>query len=410
MHSMLRQFCRTAILFCALGYASHSAGQSSKHYDPGASDNEIKIGNIVPYSGPASAYGVYGRTEAAYFRKINAEGGINGRKINFISYDDSYSPPKTVEQARKLVEYDGVLLIFSSLGTPTNSAIHQYMNSKKVPQLFVATGASKWNDQKHFPWTMGLGVSYEAEARIYAAYILKNYPGKTIGVLYQYDDLGKDYLKGLHDGLGEKAANLIKAEVSYDVSNPTVESQVVRIRDTHPDIFINVSTPKFAAQAIRKVAELNWKPVHILASVANSIGAVLQPAGYENSQGLLSASSQKDVDDPDLENDPGVREWRTFMTKWYPDGDQNDGFTRSGFVFAKALEQVLQQCGDDLTRENVMRQAANLDFEVGILLPGVRIKTTPPNDFAPIKQLQMMRFGGRRWERFGPIISSEKVS
>ncbi|MGX4801630.1 ABC transporter substrate-binding protein [Bradyrhizobium guangdongense] len=404
---MLRQFCYVAILFSALGYNGHSVGGTAKHYDPGASDTEIKIGNIVPYSGPASAYGVFGRTEAAYFRKINAEGGINGRKINFISYDDSYSPPKTVEQARKLVENDGVLLIFSSLGTPTNTAIHQYMNSKKVPQLFVATSASKWNDPQRYPWTMGLGVSYEAEARIYAAYILKNYPGKTIGVLYQYDDLGRDYLKGLHDGLGEEGATLIKSEVSYDVSNPTVESQVVRIRDTHPDIFINISTPKFAAQAIRKVAELNWKPVHILASVANSIGAVLQPAGYENSRDLLSASPQKDVDDPDLVDDPGVREWRTFMTKWYPDGDQNDGFTRNGFLLAKALEQVLRQCGDDLTRENVMRQAANLDFEVGILLPGVRIKTGP-NDFAPIKQLQMMRFTGRRWERFGPILNSEK--
>ncbi|WP_249147826.1 ABC transporter substrate-binding protein [Bradyrhizobium jicamae] len=389
--------------------STNSLGQTSKRYDPGASDTEIKVGNIMPYSGPASAYGIFGRTETAYIRKINAEGGINGRKINFISYDDGYCPPKTVEQARKLVESDEVLLIFSSLGTPTNTAIHQYMNSRKVPQMFVATRASKWNDPKRYPWTIGFGVSYESEARIYAAYILNNYPGKTIGVLYQYDDLGKDYLKGLHEGLGDKAGSLITAEVSYDVTNPTVEPQVVRIKDTHPDIFINISTPKFAAQAIRKMAELNWKPVHILASVSNSIGAVLQVAGYENSQGLLSASPQKDVDDPELRDDPGVQEWRIFMTKWYPDGDQNDGFTRNGCLLAKALERVLRQCGDDLTRENVMRQASNLDFEIGLLLPGIRV-TTSPNDFAPIKQLQMMRFIGRRWERFGPILDSEKLT
>ncbi|MBR0801704.1 ABC transporter substrate-binding protein [Bradyrhizobium jicamae] len=409
MYSALRHLCCVAILTGAFGLSTNSLGQTSKRYDPGASDTEIKVGNIMPYSGPASAYGIFGRTEAAYIRKINAEGGINGRKINFISYDDGYSPPKTVEQARKLVESDEVLLIFSSLGTPTNTAIHQYMNSRKVPQLFVATSASKWNDPKRYPWTIGFGVSYESEARIYAAYILNNYPGKTIGVLYQYDDLGKDYLKGLHEGLGDKAGSLITAEVSYDVTNPTVEPQVVRIKDTHPDIFINISTPKFAAQAIRKMAELNWKPVHILASVSNSIGAVLQVAGYENSQDLLSASPQKDVDDPELRDDPGVQEWRIFMTKWYPDGDQNDGFTRNGFLLAKALERVLRQCGDDLTRENVMRQASNLDFEIGLLLPGIRV-TTSPNDFAPIKQLQMMRFIGRRWERFGPILDSEKLT
>jgi ABC-type branched-subunit amino acid transport system substrate-binding protein len=386
--------------------ASAGSALSQKKYDVGATDTEIKIGNIVPYSGPASAYGVFGRTFAAYVKKINAEGGINGRKIIFISYDDAYSPPKTVEQARKLVESDEVLLIFGSLGTPTNSAIHQYMNSRKVPQLFVTTSATKWNDPKNFPWTIGFGVSYQAEARIYASYILKNYPGKTMGVLYQNDDFGKDYVIGLHDGLGEQARSLIKTEVSYDTSEPTIDSKVVRIRDTSPDIFVNITTPKFAAQAIRKLAELKWSPIHILSGTANSIGAVLKPAGLENSQGILSASPQKDVDDPELKDDPGVVEWRTFMTRWYPDGDQDDGFTRNAFLLAKGLEQTLRQCGDDLTRENVMRQAAHLDFEIGLLIPGVRVKTSP-TDFGPLKQLQMMRFEGHRWVRFGPIFSAE---
>jgi len=326
--------------------------------------------------------------------------------VVFISYDDAYSPPKTVEQARKLVESDEVLLIFGSLGTPTNSAIHQYMNSRKVPQLFVTTSATKWNDPKNFPWTIGFGVSYQAEARIYASYILNNFPGKTIGVLYQNDDFGKDYVIGLHDGLGERARTLIKTEVSYDTSEPTIDSKMVRIRDANPDIFVNITTPKFAAQAIRKLAELKWTPIHILSSTANSIGAVLKPAGLENSQGILSASPQKDVDDPELKDDPGVVEWRTFMTRWYPDGDQDDGFTRNAFLLAKGLERTLRQCGDDLTRENVMRQAAHLDFEIGLLIPGVRVKTSS-TDFGPLKQLQMMRFEGHRWVRFGPILSAE---
>ena len=400
---------RLAAFSAAIFLFATSSSIAQKTYDPGVSDSEIKIGNIAPYSGPASAYGVFGRTEAAYFRKINAEGGINGRRINFISYDDAYSPPKTVEQARKLVESDEVLLIFGAVGTATNSAIHKYMNTKQVPQLFVTTFASKWNDPKNFPWTMGFGTSYNAEARIYATYILKSYPGKTIGILYQNDDLGKDYLTGLHEGLGSQATSLIKAEIPYDTSTPTVDSLVVRIRDTNPDIFINISFPKFAAQAIRKIGELKWNPVHILTNTANSTAATLKPAGFENSQGILSASAYKDVDDPQLKEDPGVKEWRTFMTQWFPDGDQDDGFTRTGFASAKALVQVLRQCGDDLTRENVMRQAAHLDMEIGLLVPGIRIKTSP-TDFAPIKQLQMMRFKDHRWERFGPVLNDDKNS
>jgi len=400
---------RLAAFSAAIFLFATSSSIAQKTYDPGVSDSEIKIGNIAPYSGPASAYGVFGRTEAAYFRKINAEGGINGRRINFISYDDAYSPPKTVEQARKLVESDEVLLIFGAVGTATNSAIHKYMNAKQVPQLFVTTFASKWNDPKNFPWTMGFGTSYNAEARIYATYILKSYPGKTIGILYQNDDLGKDYLTGLHEGLGSQATSLIKAEIPYDTSTPTVDSLVVRIRDTNPDIFINISSPKFAAQAVRKIGELKWNPVHILTNTANSTAATLKPAGFENSQGILSASAYKDVDDPQLKEDPGVKEWRTFMTQWFPDGDQDDGFTRTGFASAKALVQVLRQCGDDLTRENVMRQAAHLDMEIGLLVPGIRIKTSP-TDFAPIKQLQMMRFKDHRWERFGPVLNDDKNS
>jgi len=393
--------------FLCLTLASSATAQ--KRYDPGATDSEIKIGNIMPYSGPASAYATIGKTEAAYFNKLNAGGGINGRKIDFISYDDGYSPPKAVEQARKLVESDEVLLIFNSLGTPSNSAIQKYMNGKKVPQLFVASGASKWNDPSHFPWTMGWQPSYQVEARIYGAYILKNYPGKTIGVLYQNDDFGKDYVTGLHEALGPQAEKLILIEASYETTAPTVDSQIVQIKGANPDIFINVSTPKFAAQAIRKIAELSWHPVHFISNVSVSVGSVMKPAGYENDQGILSAAYLKDAKDPQWKNDPAMNEWRAFMTKWYPDGDQEDAATVFGYGVAKGLEQVLRQCGDNLTRENIMKQAASLDFEIGVYLPGTRIKTGP-TDFAPIEQLQMMRFKGESWELFGPVMSGEKNS
>ncbi len=398
---------KSLVLAGLVAASAATAASAQKKYDPGATDTEIKIGNIMPYSGPASSYATIGKTEEAYFRKINSEGGINGRKITFISYDDGYSPPKTVEQARKLVESDEVLLIFNSLGTANNTAIQKYMNAKKVPQLFVSTGAAKWNDPKNFPWTMGWQPNYQTEARIYAAYILKNYPGKSIGVLYQNDDFGKDYVTGLHEGLGDQAGKLIIVESSYETSSPTVDSQVVQIKSANPDIFVNIATPKFAAQAIKKLGELKWKPVHFLTNVSGSIGGVLKPAGYENDQGILSTAYLKDPKDPQWKNDPGLNEWRTFMTKWYPEGDQEDASTVFGYGVAQGLVQVLKQCKDDLTRENVMKQAANLNFELGVYLPGTRIKTGP-TDYAPLEQLQMMRFKDESWELFGPIMSGEK--
>jgi branched-chain amino acid transport system substrate-binding protein len=392
MHYRVLSHARSIALAGLLAVAVASAANAQKKYDPGATDTEIKIGNIMPYSGPASAYATIGKTEAAYFNKINSEGGINGRKINFISYDDGYNPAKTVEQARKLVEADEVLLIFNSLGTPGNTAIQKYMNAKKVPQLFVSTGAAKWNDPKNFPWTMGWQPNYQTEARIYAAYILKNHPGKTIGILYQNDDFGKDYVIGLREGLGDQANKLIIMESSYETTSPTVDSQVVQIKTANPDIFFNIATPKFAAQAIKKISELKWNPVHFLTNVSGSIGGVLKPAGYENDQGILSTAYLKDPKDPTWKDDAGMNEWRAFMTKWYPEGDQEDASTVFAYGVAKGLEQVLRQCKDDLTRENVMKQAANLNFEIAIYLPGTKIRTSP-TDFAPLEQLQMMLQG-----------------
>jgi branched-chain amino acid transport system substrate-binding protein len=402
---MLTTGLRSAALAAAVTLCLSQGALAQKKYDTGASDTEIKIGNIMPYSGPASAYGVIGKTEQAFFDKINAEGGINGRKIKFLSYDDGYSPPKAVEQARKLVEDDGVLLIFNPLGTPSNSAIRTYMNGKKVPQLFVATGASKWNDPKEFPWTMGWQPSYQIEAQIYAKYILKHKPDAKIGVLYQNDDFGKDYLKGLKEGLGPKAS-MITAEESYETTEPTVDGHVVKLKAAGVDVFISVTTPKFAAQTIKKLAEIDWHPLHIVSNVSTSVGGVIKPAGFENSQGLLSAQYAKDGADPQWDNDPGMKKFLAFLAKYYPEGNRLDGSTVFGYGVAQTLAKVLQMCGDDLTRENVMRQAASLkDFEPDTLLPGIKINTSP-TDFAPIKQLQMMRFKGEKWDLFGDIISS----
>ena len=387
--------------------ASSSGALAQKKYDTGATDTEIKIGNIMPYSGPASAYGVIGKTEAAYFKKINDAGGINGRKITFISYDDAYSPPKTVEQARKLVESDEVLMIFNGLGTPPNSAIYKYMNSKKVPQLFVATGATKWNDPKEYPWTMGWQPSYQSEAQIYAKYILKEMPNARIAVLYQNDDYGKDYLKGLKDGLGSKAASMIVAEASYETTEPTVDNHIVKLKSSGADVFVNITTPKFAAQAIKKVAEVGWKATHFLNNVSASVGSVIKPAGYANSQDIISAAYVKDASDPQWDNDPGMKQFYEFLAKDFPEGNKLDGSTVVGYGVAQTLVQVLKQCGDDLTRENVMRQAANLrDFRTEVLLPGIKVNTSA-TDFAPISQLQLMKFKGERWELFGDIISAD---
>ncbi len=393
----------TALALCAA--MSHPA-LAQKKYDTGATDTEIKIGNIMPYSGPASAYGVIGKTEEAYFNKVNAEGGINGRKIKFISYDDAYSPPKTVEQARKLVESDEVLLIFNSLGTSTNSAIRKYMNEKKVPQLFVASGASKWNDPKQYPWTMGWQPSYASEARIYAKYILKTKPDAKIGVLYQNDDFGKDYLKGLKDGLGSKAS-MIVAQESYETSEPAIDEHVVKLKMAGADVFISITTPKFAAQAIKKAAEINWHPMHILSNVSASVGGVLEPAGVEISQGLLSATYVKDGSDPQWDNDPGMKRFYAFIDQYFPKANKRDAAVAFGYGAAQTLVKVLQMCGDDLTRDNVMKQAASLkDVEIDTLLPGIKVNTTPTN-FAPIEKLQMMRFNGKTWELFGDVISGE---
>src|SRR5579871_4029688 len=354
----MRNYRHWLIVTATLGIAAAAASPvaAQKKYDPGASDSEIKIGNIMPYSGPASAYAEIGKTEAAFFRKVNAEGGVNGRKINFISYDDGYSPPKTVEQARKLVESDEVLLIFQPLGTAHNTAIQRYMNAKKVPQLFVASGATKWNDPQHFPWTMGWQPNYQSEARIYAEYLLKNHPQGKIGVLYQNDDYGKDYLKGLKDGLNGKVQ--IVAEVPYETTDPTVDSQVINLKASGADVFFNVGTPKFAAQAIKKVAELGWKPVHLLNNVSVSVGAVLKPAGFDNSKDVLSTGYLKDPTDPTWKDDAAYKEWLAFMDKYYPDGDKTSVNTVTGYTAAQTLIQVLKQCGDNLTRENVMKQAA----------------------------------------------------
>src|SRR5256884_7081501 len=393
----------TAVIACT---AVSGTALAQKKYDTGATDAEIKVGNIMPYSGPASAYGVIGKTEEAYFKKINAEGGVNGRKINFVTYDDGYSPPKAVEQARKLVESDEVLVVFNPLGTPSNTAIQKYLNSKKVPQLFVATGATKWNDPKDFPWTMGWQPSYQSEARIYAKFLMKEKPDGKIAIMFQNDDFGKDYLKGLKDGLGAKASMII-AEESYETSEPTIDSHIVKLKATGADVFISITTPKFAAQAIKKLAEIEWKPMHIVSNVSASVGSVIKPAGFENAQGILSAAYAKDGADSQWDNDPGMKKFYEFLEKNFPEGNKLDGSVVYGYGAAQTMVKVLQMCGDNLTRENVMKQAASLkDFAPDTPLPGIKITTTA-TDFAPIEQLQMMRFKGEKWDLFGDIISGE---
>ena len=376
----------------------------AKNYGPGVTDTEIKIGNTVPYSGPASSYGTIGKAQAAFWKMINEQGGINGRKINFISYDDGYTPPKTLEMIRKLVEQDEVLCTSATLGTPTNSAIWQYMNQKKVPQLFVATGATKWNDPKGHPWTIGWQPNYQSEGHVYAAYILKEKPNGKIGVLYQNDDFGKDYLKGVKDGLGSKASMIIN-ESPYETTDPTVDSLIVGMKAAGCDVFVNTAIPKFAAQAIRKTAEIEWKPLHVLSSVGNSVGAALKPAGLENAKGIVSDFYLKDPTDPAWKDDQGLKDWTAFMNKYYPEGDKTDVGNVIGYSFGQTVAQVLKQCGDELTRENVIKQAANLhDFVVPMTLPGIKLNTSP-TDFAPIKQMQMAKFTGERWELFGELLN-----
>jgi branched-chain amino acid transport system substrate-binding protein len=379
-----------------------AAGQ----YGPGASDAEIKIGNTMPYSGPASAYGIVGKTQGAYFDMINAQGGINGRKINFISRDDGYSPPKTVEQVRQLVEQDQVLLMFSPLGTPPNVAIHAYLNDNKVPQLFVATGANQWNDPKHFPWTMGWLPSYGTEGHIYAAYILKNLPNAKIAVLYQNDDFGKDYLNGLRDGLGANADKMIVATQSYETTDPTVDSQVVALQGSGADAILIAAIPKFAAQAIRKIYDIGWKPTTFLTSVSNSVGTVMKNAGPEKGVGIISAAFAKDPTDPQWQNSHEYKDWLAFMQKYNSGASTTDIQAVIGYSQAQLMAAVLKASGNDLTRDNVMKQAASVhDLKLPMLLPGITV-STGPDDFAPLKQMQLQKFDGTGWKLFGDVISA----
>jgi branched-chain amino acid transport system substrate-binding protein len=383
---------------------SATSAYAQKKYDSGASDTEIKIGQTVPFSGPASAYATIGKAQAAYIKMVNDQGGVNGRKIVLIQYDDAYSPPKAVEQIRKLVESDEVLLTFQIIGTPSNAAVQKYLNTKKVPQLFAATGASKFTDPKNFPWTLGFNPNYFVEGRIYGQYILKNYPNAKVGVLYQNDDLGKDYLNGLKAGLGDKAATMVVAEASYEVADPTVDSQILKLKDAGVDLLFSASTPKQAAQAIKKNAELGWQPVHIVDINATSVGAVLKPAGLEASKGVISVNYGKDPLDPTWKDDAGMKRYFDFMAKYYPEGDKDSSFNTYGYSTTQLLIHVLKQCGDDLTRENVLKQATNLkNVQLDLALPGI-VGNTTPNDYRVNKQLQMMKFNGERWELFGPII------
>ena len=376
---------------------------AQKRYDPGATDKEIKIGGISPYSGPASAYGAIGKAIDAYFKKVNAEGGINGRQIKFITLDDGYNPARTVEQTRKLVEQEEVLLLFNTLGTPPNTAIHKYMNQKKVPQLFVATGATLWGDPKNFPWTMGWQPNYQAEGKIYAAHILETRPNAKIGILMQNDDYGRDYLKGFLDGLGDKAKSMIVRQVTYEVTDPTVDSQMVQLKDSGADTFFNITTPKFAAQAIKRAAEIGWKPTHYLNSVSNAAGAVMTTAGAENGIGVITAFYVKDPTDPQWQNSKEFKDWLAWMQKYYPGGDLKDNLNVYGYTVAQTLVEVIKKAGDNLTRENIMRQAANLDLTLPMLLPGVNIKTGP-DDFFPIEREQLARWDGKTWVLFGKVI------
>ena len=383
---------------------------AQKKYDEGATDTEIKIGNTNPYSGNASVYGTIGKAIDAYFKMVNEQGGINGRKINFISYDDGYAPPKTVEMVRKLVEEDKVLFVFQTLGTPPNTAIHKYMNGKKVPQLFVATGASKWGNPKEFPWTMGFQPDYVTEAIIYAKHILANVKDPKIGVLMQNDDYGKDYLNGFKAGLGKDADKLIVQLATYEVTDPTVDSQMIQLKNSGANVFFNITIPKYAAQAIRKAAEIGWKPAHYLNNVSASVATVMRPAGFENGQGILTAGYLKDPTDPRYANDKDFLEWKAFMQKYYPNGNVADGFNGYAYAVSSLLVHVLKQCGDDLTRANIMKQAASLkDILLPMVIAGIKVNTSA-TDFYPLQSVQMHRFKGESFEPFGEVISAEAPS
>jgi branched-chain amino acid transport system substrate-binding protein len=388
---------------------SASPASAQKKYDVGATDTEIKIGQTVPFSGPASAYASIGKTQAAYLKMINEQGGINGRKLNLIQYDDAYSPPKAVEQVRKLVESDEVLFTFQIIGTPSNAAVQKYLNGKKVPQLLASTGASRFSDPQNAPWTIAYNPNYQSEARIYAKYILKNHPDAKIGILFQNDDLGRDYVTGLKSGLGDKAATMIVGETSYELSDPTIDSQIVKLKSLGADLLYDASTPKFAAQAIKKVADLGWKPVHILDINASPVSATLKPAGLDISKDIISTNYGKDPGDPQWKDDTGIKAYFTFMDKYYPEGDKLNTVNSYGYATAELLVHILRQCGDDLTRENIMKQATSLkNFTGSLALPGMSAHTSP-TDYRINKQMQMMKFDGERWQLFGPIIEDTGV-
>ena len=390
----------------AVAATSPNVHAQAAKYGPGASATEIKLGQTMPYSGPASAYGTIGKLHQAYFKMINDNGGINGRKVNLISLDDGYSPPKTVEQVRRLVEQDEVLALFQTLGTPPNSAIHKYVNGKKVPHLLLATGATKWGDPKNFPWTIGFNLSYQSEGEIYAKWLMKNKPAAKIAILYQNDDYGKDVLKGVKDGLGAAGAKMIVKEATYEVTDPTVDSQIIALQGSGADTFINITTPKFGAQAVRKAWDSGWKPLHIINNVSASVGSVLVPAGLDKSVGLITVQYYKDPNDPQWKDDPSMLEWRAFMGRYYRDGDPKDASNLYAYITAQTMVQILKQCGNDLTRENVMRQSASLkNFKLPLLLPGMMMNTSA-TDFFPIQQAQLAKFTGTQWELFGETIST----
>ncbi len=396
---------KTLILAAFVGTVLTGCGEQ-KRYDQGVSDDEIKIGSTNPYSGPASAYGTIGRAETAYFDMINEQGGINGRKINFISLDDGYSPPRTVEQIRKLVEEEKVLFLAGTLGTPTNSAIHKYVNDKGVPHIFVNTGATKWGDPQNFPWTMGFNLSYSNESKIYAQYILDNKPDAKIAILYQNDDYGKDYVHGLKNALGDKADTMIVAEASYEVTDPTIDSQIISLRASGADTFYNVTTPKFAAQAIRKANDIGWKPLHLLNNVSTSVGTVLEPAGLEKSVGLITALYLKDPVDPQWADNADMKAYTEWFNKYMPDGNINDVFNVNGYIIASGVARVLEACGDDLRRENIMKQTASIkNLQVPMMLPGIKWNTST-EDFFLIESAQLARFDGKEWALFGDVIGN----
>jgi ABC-type branched-subunit amino acid transport system substrate-binding protein len=408
---MMNRFAKAAMVSALTLAVSATAAFAQKKYDTGATDTEIKIGQSVPFSGPASAYSTIAKAQAAYMKMINDQGGVNGRKINLIQYDDGYSPPKTIEQVRKLVEGDEVLFTFQLIGTPPNAAVQKYLNQKKVPQLLAGTGADRFSDPANYPWTMGFNPSYQSEGRVYAQYILQNYPNAKIAIMFQNDDLGRDYVKGLEDGLGDKAKTMIVARQSYELTEPTIDSTIVKLKDSGADLFYDISTPKFAAQAIKKVADIGWKPVHILDINATGVAEALKPAGLENSKDIISVNYTKDMYDPQWKDDAGMKKFWDFMAKYYPEGDKNSSFNGYGYSTSQMLIEVLKRCGDDLTRDNIMKVASNLPgIQLDLTLPGLTTGNTTPTNYHLNKQFQMMKFSGERWIGFGPIIDASKGS